>query len=51
MKSPSEEEAELKLDLDLSQLKAEVLSKSVEYQSRGLTHSFKWLSEILFAIR
>lgn len=46
-----EQEEPLKLDLNLSSLKAEVLAKAVECQSRGLTHSFKWLSEILFSVR
>lgn len=46
-----EEESSLTLDLDLSSIKSEVLSKAVECQTRGLTHSFKWLSEILYSIR
>lgn len=39
------------IDLDLPELKAEILSKIYQCQQRGLTHSFKWLSEILYSLR
>ena len=39
------------LDLDLPELKAEILVKIHQCQQRGLTHSFKWLSEILYSLR
>jgi len=45
------EETDLVLQLDLSTLKAEVLSKEVECQSRGLTHSSKFLSELGYSLR
>ena len=49
--SEDREDTELVLQLDLSTLKAEVLSKAVECQSRGLTHSFKFLSELGYSLR
>lgn len=39
------------IDLDLPELKAEILAKIYQCQQRGLTHSFKWLSEILYSLR
>ena len=49
--SEDREDTDLVLQLDLSTLKAEVLSKAVECQSRGLTHSFKFLSELGYSLR
>jgi len=49
--SEDREEVSLALELDLSTLKAEVLSKAVECQSRGLTQSFKFLSELGYSLR
>ena len=45
------DEIGLTLHLDLSTLKAEVLSKAVECQSRGLIQSFKFLSELGYSLR
>ena len=49
--SEDREDVSLALELDLSTLKAEVLSKAVECQSRGLTQSFKFLSELGYSLR
>ena len=49
--SEDRDEGGLSLHLDLSTLKAEVLSKLVECQSRGLTHSYKFLSELGYSLR
>ena len=49
--SEDREDGGLILQLDLSTLKAEVLSKLVECQSRGLTHSYKFLSELGYSLR
>jgi len=39
------------ITLDLPAVKAEVLTNAIGCQSRGLIHSYKWLSEILFSLR
>jgi len=39
------------MNLNLPEIKRELIGKSVECQRRGLAHSFKWLSEILYALR
>eukprot|EP00095_Tigriopus_kingsejongensis_P008399 snap_masked-scaffold9_size846264-processed-gene-4.16 protein:Tk08399 transcript:snap_masked-scaffold9_size846264-processed-gene-4.16-mRNA-1 annotation:"cell division cycle protein 23-like protein" len=41
----------IQLDLDLAGMKLELLRKSLECQQRGLMHSYKWLTEINFALR
>jgi len=54
MRSPTsgDDVAELlSLDLDLEVLKSEVLVKAVDCQSRGLTQSFKFLSELAYSIK
>ena len=38
-------------DINIPSMKTEILEKAAECQQRGLTHSFKWLSEILYALR
>ena len=37
--------------LDLPAIKREILIKCKECQDRGLTQSYKWLAEILFALK
>ena len=37
--------------LDLPNLKVEIMQKTCECLQRGLTHSYKWLSEILYSLR
>ena len=39
------------IDLDLEAMKRELMVKIRECQERGLTQSFKWLAEILHALR
>jgi hypothetical protein len=39
------------IPLDLLTMKKEIGQKSRECQERGLTHTFKWLAEIQFALR
>ena len=39
----------LAFTLDLPEIKKEILQKCNECQQRGLTQSYKWLAEILFA--
>ena len=39
------------IQLDLPQMKLELLVKCVEYQQRGLCQSYKWLAEISYSLR
>ena len=43
--------AEIDIKLNLPEMKLELLQKTRECQERGLLHSFKWLSEVLYSIR
>ena len=42
---------QLVFDLDLPNIKKEILVKCNECQQRGLTQSYKWLAEILYALK
>ena len=42
---------QLVFSLDLPSIKKEILGKCKECQDRGLTQSYKWLAEILFALK
>ena len=50
-KKESDSDSGVDITLDLSKMKLELLEKTKQCQDRGLTHSFKWLSEILYSIR
>ena len=50
-KNEYEPDAEIDIKLNLTEIKLELLQKTKECQERGLLHSFKWLSEVLYSIR
>ena len=50
-KNDYEPDAEIDIKLNLTEMKLELLQKTKECQERGLLHSFKWLSEVLYSIR